>query len=77
MNHSSPIKDEAYAMKMARRGLPVALGFSISDAVSLLDIGRVEDARLILERALMYASGIDREVKEHVGTGAVREWVRP
>lgn len=64
--------DRNKALRDMRRGLPVSLAISISDALKFLDCGKVEDARQKLEDALRYASAVSPGVMEHVGLDEVR-----
>ena len=64
--------DRKKALADMKRGLRVALSFSINDALCLMEQGRIENARTTLEDALRYACAIDYEVMEVVGMDSVR-----
>ena len=60
------------AIRSQRKGLPVAISLSIESALRLIEIGKVEQARIELEDALRYATAVSNEVMEHVGLDSVR-----
>ena len=67
-----PNRKERPTISEMRRCLPVRMSISVSQALELIAVGRVEQARIELENALCYADAIHDGVAKDVGLNSVR-----